>query len=269
MTIDNKKVAVFVIDPQNDFVLPTGALSVPGAQKDMDRLADFLDRVDKKVDQMFVTLDSHHVFDIGHPSFYINGKGEHPAPFTPISRDDIAKGTWRAALPAYQKWLEDYAKALETNGRYGIMVWSEHCLIGSPGAAVYEPLFKAFCQWEKRPGAFIRYQTKGSNFKTEHYSIFQADVPDPQDTSTQFNQPFAQAIGENDIVYIAGEARTHCVLYSLKDLVSWLGDDFCAKMIILEDTMSNISGFEQNADVFFADLVKKGAKIQKSTEVVL
>ncbi|MBD3260832.1 MAG: hypothetical protein GF334_04015 [Candidatus Altiarchaeales archaeon] len=38
-----------VIDPQNSFCSPNGSLFVPGADKDMDRLAAMVDRLQSKL----------------------------------------------------------------------------------------------------------------------------------------------------------------------------------------------------------------------------
>ena len=58
------KVHLFCIDIQRDFCEPPGngggALFVPGADQDMDRLANFISRCASKLDDIDVTLDSHH-----------------------------------------------------------------------------------------------------------------------------------------------------------------------------------------------------------------
>lgn len=260
------KVALFVIDPQIDFCDPQGALYVPGAEDDIKRLAKMVDAMGNKISNIYVTMDAHHRLDIGHPNFYLNGELNHPNPFTVVSEDDVKNGVWRAAIPGYQKWLEQYVKALNTNKRYPLMVWPEHCLIGSNGFTIHPTLFEAFKKWENIPSNFIQYCTKGSNPLTEHYSIFMADVPDPNDPSTQFNANFAKAIASNDVILIAGEARTHCVLNSVKDLVENMPVEFVKKLVLLNNAMSNIPGFEQTADAFFTDLVSKGMKVSSTAD---
>ena len=70
------KVHLLIIDPQNDFMdLPDSALPVPGAVADMDRLAAFIRRAGKKIDDIHVTLDSHRLIDIAHPTFWRDADG--------------------------------------------------------------------------------------------------------------------------------------------------------------------------------------------------
>jgi nicotinic acid phosphoribosyltransferase len=58
-------IQLVVIDPQNDFCdLPGAALPVTGANADMERLAKFITRAGKKLEDIHVTLDSHRFIDI-------------------------------------------------------------------------------------------------------------------------------------------------------------------------------------------------------------
>ena len=79
------KIHLLIIDPQSDFCSPNGALFVPGADQDMLRLSKMVDRISGKIDEIHVTMDSHHEVDIAHPIFWINSKGEHPDPYQIIS----------------------------------------------------------------------------------------------------------------------------------------------------------------------------------------
>ena len=258
------KLGLFVIDPQNDFCSQTGSLFVPGADKDMERLSAMVARLGSKLKSIFVTMDSHHIFDVAHPSFWVDRNLDHPQPYTIISVDDVISGTWRTSIPTLGKWAEEYVKGLASKGRFPLCIWPEHCIIGSSGNNIYPQLFNSLCEWEKTPGNFVQYQTKGSNFKTEHYSVFEAEYPDPSDPSTQFNSLFANAINSCDKVLIAGEARTHCVINSLRSLIEYMGEDFIRKMIFIEDASSNVTAIPDlviAADNYFADLKNKGMEV--------
>jgi len=65
-------IQLLVIDPQNDFCSPSGSLYVKDAEKDMERLALMVGRLSKQLDDIHVTLDSHRLFDVAHPSYWIN-----------------------------------------------------------------------------------------------------------------------------------------------------------------------------------------------------
>ena len=62
-----EKLHLMIIDPQQDFCNPDGALSVPGAEGDMKRLAEFIRKAGRKIYDIHCTLDTHHYFDISHP----------------------------------------------------------------------------------------------------------------------------------------------------------------------------------------------------------
>ena len=73
------KVELLIIDPQVDFCDPkVGALYVPGAEHDMNRLAAMIRRLNNKIDDIHVTLDSHHLIHIAHPIFW-KDSGDHKA----------------------------------------------------------------------------------------------------------------------------------------------------------------------------------------------
>jgi len=46
---------LFIIDPQVDFCSPDGALYVPGADKDMERLADFISKQSPMIDYYLIS----------------------------------------------------------------------------------------------------------------------------------------------------------------------------------------------------------------------
>jgi nicotinamidase/pyrazinamidase len=117
---------LIVIDPQMDFCVPdgtfpnikTGALLVDGAYDDMKRLAGFIRKNAHKLSDIHVTLDSHHLVDVAHPLFWKDTHGKHPSPFTVISASDIEKGVWTPSVPSLFKRMVEYAKTLESSGRY-------------------------------------------------------------------------------------------------------------------------------------------------------
>ena len=138
-----KRIDLLIIDPQNDFCRPDGALTVSGADKDMKRLAVFIDRVGDKLYDIHVTLDSHRLVDISHPIFWVDTNGNPPNPFTIISYDDVRNGVWKAKNPGYQAKATNYVKNLNDNKRYPLCIWPPHCLIGGSGHNIFPPIFDA------------------------------------------------------------------------------------------------------------------------------
>lgn len=262
-----KKIHLITIDPQCDFCIKTGpggeagTLVVPGADADMNRLGAFISKNQKRLNEIHCTLDSHQVVHIAHPIFWVNSKGEHPQPFTLITNDDVKNGTWRAFYLPWQKKAEDYSNALATNGRYPLVIWPVHCVIGSWGHSIVPVVQKALQEWEATTFNRVNFVAKGSNLFTEHYSGVQADVPDDSDPSTKLNTELIKVLVEADEILITGEALSHCVANTITDIANQFGDDNVKKFTLLEDTTSNVPTFEKLGRDFVTNMVKKGMRV--------
>ena len=232
-----KNIQLLVIDPQNDFCNTQGSLYVKGADQDMERLAKMIHNNKKKIDDIRVTLDSHRLLHIAHPIWWSDVNGNEPAPFTQITEQDVDAGVWKARNPAFQKRTVAYVKQLAANKKYPLYIWPPHCLIGSWGYGVYPVLFEAIQAWEKQFAA-VDYVVKGSNMFTEHYSVVKADVTDPEDPTTLINTDFIQRLQKADLILVAGEALSHCLCNSVKDIMTEFGSEQARKFVILEDATS-------------------------------
>lgn len=256
-----------MIDPQNDFCIANGpggekgALVVAGADKDMERLAAFITKNKKRIDEIHTTLDSHQSVHIAHPIMWRNSKGEHPAPFTAITSKDVRTGVWAASYAPFQKRQQAYVDALEANGRYALVIWPPLCLIGSWGAAVVPAVHAALMDWETSQFNRVNFVAKGSNFFTEHYSGVQADVPDANDVSTKLNVNLIDALSQANEIVITGEALSHCVANTVRDVAAQFGVDQIKKFTLLKDTSSNVTGFEKTGRDFVLEMTGKGMKV--------
>jgi len=267
-----KKNALLIIDPQNSFCNPgdsagngRGSLYVEGADADMKRLANWLLSHRDEIDYVGITIDSHQPNDIAHPSFWQDKDGNFPDPFTVISANDVETGKWTARFDP--KRCLDYLKALESQGEYPHLIWPPHCLIGSEGAAIYQPLMDAIQEWTVK-GKFYQTVAKGTFPFSEHFGAFQAQIPDPQRPETQLNQGLIKALSTYQNVYLTGEARSHCVANSLKQVLDE-APDLAEKFIVLEDTMSNVTGFETLADPIYARAKQMGVRFSTTKEALL
>jgi nicotinamidase/pyrazinamidase len=259
-------VELLIIDPQIDFCDPSGALFVPGADADMARLARMVTRLAPKLADIHVTLDSHHFVDIAHPIFWKDAQGQPPAPFMVISAQDVETGRWTTAQPGMYQQALAYVQALAIHGRYPLCIWPPHCLIGSAGHAVVPELFLTLEKWEQR-FAVVDYVTKGSNIFTEHYSAIQADVPDPADPSTQINTALIQTLMNADMVAVAGEAGSHCLANTVRDIANNFGDDrLVPKIVLLADATSPVPGFEAFQEDFLREMTGRGMKISTTVD---
>lgn len=267
-------VHLVVIDPQKDFMDdPDSALPVPGANDDMNRLAAMVDRIGPKLEDIHVTLDSHRVIDVGHPGFWRNSDGDSPSPFTIITADDLTTGHWSPRNMEFRARMIDYAKSLERGGNYPLMVWPEHCIIGTPGHNVQTTLMQSLVKWERKNFANVNFVTKGTNAFTEHYGALQAEVPDANDPSTALNVEFLSMFSQADIILLAGEALSHCVLSTVNQIVNNIGDADVKKFRILTDCSSPVPqvgagpDFPAIAQTWLQDMQSRGMELTTSTEV--
>jgi len=263
------RVEALIIDPQEDFCNPNGALFVPGADDDMSRAAKMIKRIMPRIDDIHVTLDSHHNFDVAHPIYWKDTSGKNPDPFTIISASDVENGVWTPTVSSLYKRSLEYVRALEANKKYPLCIWPPHCIIGSKYHAVVPELFDVLTEWEVTQTAMVDYVTKGSNVYTEHYSAVVADVVDPQDPGTQINTSLINTLEKADIIIALGEAGSHCLANTLRDIANSFGDDSCIKKIILiTDATSPVPGFENLQDDFIKEMQAKGMQLSTTTEVL-
>lgn len=259
-------VKLLIIDPQFDFCDPQGTLYVPGAELDTHRLSQMIQKHLGEIDQIHLSLDQHHLGHIAHPIFWMDPAGHRPAPFTQIRSEDLRAGHWLPRNPELYEQTLAYVQNLETNARYQLIIWPPHCLIGSRGASVMPELFDALFQWENRFN-HVNKIVKGLNCMTEHYSALRADVIDPDDPGTWLNQNLIEELNRNpqQQILIAGQALSHCIANTVRDLAETLGDQQIKNLVLLEDACSPVPGFEHLAIDFVQDLCARGMQVA-STE---
>lgn len=269
------KTFLLIIDPQIDFCASTGSLFVPGADADMERVSVMVEKNSKKIDLINVTLDSHHVPHIAHCVSWLGRDGKPPGPFTIITNADVKSGVWRASIPELQPWFAHYVAQLESNGRYPLMTWPEHCIIGSQGAAVVPSLSTQLNNWERTRMRLVNYVPKGSHRFTEHYSAVQADVPITggtygaltfeNDPSTSLNARLCDLLVRADRIGVCGEARSHCLANTVRDIAGTFGKGNINKLYLLTDCCSDVPNCEAMGEKFVKDMVADGMQLSTST----
>lgn len=272
--MNNKdKIALLVIDGQIDFMdLPGSKLPVTGATEDMDRLVDFIKKNQSSIGLISCTLDSHHTLHIAHSALWKDKDGNNVPPFTMITDSDLKAGKYTPTMNL--GWCYKYVADLEKQGEYPHFIWPDHCIIGTPGHALYPALSDAINSWERTSMRPTKFVTKGSNPLTEHFGAFRANIEMADDPSTQFNQELVGYLSQYDQVYVAGEARSHCVANTLRQLLQEV-PSFVPKLIFLEDCMSDVVGanlpqaFYDGVNAIYAEAKAKGVQFVKSTDPVL
>lgn len=255
--------ALLVIDAQYDFCNPGGSLFVDGADADMTRLSGWIKNNKHNIDNITVTMDSHHINDISHPSFWQDMNGNYPPPFTPISLSEIKAGSWRPRF--FIKQSVSYVEALEKQGEFGHFIWPFHCLYGSRGGALDEKIMEALTEWSK-DGKYYDVVVKGTYPLTEHFGIFRANIPVKGKPETQLNKQLINKLKKFQTIYIAGEARSHCVANSLKQAMDE-APDLTERFVILEDCMSDVAGLGHLGTPIFERARELGLRFIKSNDL--
>jgi nicotinamidase-related amidase len=251
---------LLVIDPQNDFLdIPGAALPVPGANADMQRLADWLGAHLEQVQSITVTMDSHASVGVERTSFWQDAQGLQAAPFTLITAADVLAGRYAPRHAAQRAEVLRYLQALEAGGQRQLIVWPVHCVVGTWGHNLHTGLAEALAAWEAHTGKVCDKVLKGQHPLTEQYSAFRAEVPRDDDVRTQLNQALLQQLAaQTGELLIAGEALSHCVAASVDDLMAHLPPARLAQTVLLTDCMSPVAGFEAMAQDFLLRARKQG-----------
>jgi nicotinamidase-related amidase len=261
---DAPRICLVVVDVQNTFCTPGFELFVPGAPADNRRLCEFVYRNLGAITQIVPTLDTHRAEQIFHAAWLVDGDGRHPPPYTVVSADDVERGVWRAADPAHQEHLLRYVRELEVGGRYRLTVWPYHAMLGGIGHAlvsgVEEAVFFHGIARKSQPA----FQIKGDDPLTEHYSVFGPEVGGERNTA------LLEHLGGFDAVVIAGQAKSHCVAWTIDDLLGDVGV-LAERVYLLEDCTSpvvvpRVVDYTQEADAAFARFAGAGVNVVLSTE---
>lgn len=267
---DEQKVHLLLIDMQVDFCHPNGSLFVPGALEDVRRIVEFIYQHAERISQISCSLDSHLPYQIFHPTWWADEAGNHPAPFTLISAADIDAGRWRPLVAAEQSIA--YVKKLEGAAKKVLTIWPYHVMIGSMGNALDPALFTAVLWHSLARKTQPNWLNKGTIPLTEHYSIIQPEVPAPNHPMGSKNSELLDNLAQADVILVAGEAESHCVLETVEDMV----EDFATrpnglqKLYLLQDCMSPVLhpkiDFHAIAQARFTDFKQQGVRFINSTD---
>jgi nicotinamidase/pyrazinamidase len=253
---------LLIIDPQNDFCdIDGAALPVSGANADLDRLAALIRERGAQLDGITVTLDSHHTYDIAHTSYWRDAAGDTPAPFTPVTLDDVESGRFNPADAGQYEAVKAYLR------QSGLFLWPNHCIVGSWGHGLHAGLARSLSAWEAGSLRNVDYLIKGLNPRTEHFSAFEADVPIGDDPDTMFDPRDAAMLLAASRVIVGGEALSHCVASSVRSLLRHLGTGFATRMVLLRDAASPVPGFEPQGQAFVDEFVAAGGTIATTATV--
>lgn len=278
---DALRIAAFGIDCQVGFCHPEGSLYVPGAVEDTQRALDWLYRHLDRITGLHFSMDTHRIFQIFHPAWWTDEKGEHPAPFTPITRDEVKAGRWTPI--SHPRECLEYCERLEKTGKYVLTIWPFHTLLGGLSHALAPAFMEAAIFHSVTRRRQTHFETKGTHAMTENYSVLSPEVTElGGQVVGSFNTPFFKMLMEYDRIYIFGQAKSHCVLSTLADIrdhIQATDPALVDKVYILEDAMSPVPAppidplpaaldFPAIADRAIEDFRAAGMHIVKTTDPI-
>lgn len=259
--------ALLLIDMQNDFCTTDGSLYVCGSSENCENTARFIQKNIEHIDSIHVTLDCHCAYHIAHAVFWQDKNGNTPPDFTEITYEAFAEGTFTPVNPDTVSRVEKYLQELAARGRQNLVLWPPHCLMGSSGMMIEQRVWHAVHDWElRKPVLNADFVMKSLNAHTEHYSILQAEVPDPDDPSTHMNFALINRLKKAGRIIVAGEALSHCLGQTIRDLTAYIP---ASSLILLSDCTSPVQGFEDTAQFIVDEMKRRGMQCIKSTDLEL
>jgi nicotinamidase-related amidase len=289
---DAFRLCLLAVDVQNTFCIPEFELFVAGrsgsgAVDDNRRLCAFLYRNLGTITQVFPSLDTHHAMQIFHAIWLVDEHGDHPAPYTLVSAEDVAAGRWRvnAAVaealgidPAYaERHLAHYTRRLAEGGKYDLTIWPYHAMLGGIGHALVSAVEEAVFFHGIARHSPPEFQVKGDDPLTEHYSMLGPEVtegPDGDRLAGKNTELIAKLL-EFDAVVVAGQAKSHCVAWTIDDLIDddALRERLAERVYLLEDCTSpvvvpGVVDYTDEADAAFERYRAAGMHVVRSTDPI-
>ena len=291
---DHPRICLMLIDVQNtfcnpDFELFVGGRSGTGAVDDNVRICEFIYRNLARITEIDPTMDTHTAMQIFHPVFWIDDENRHPAPFTTVKYEDVQKGVWKVNpaiaksiaggnYVALQQHAQHYVKTLSQAGKYPLTIWPYHALLGGIGHALIPAVDEACFFHALARHSQTGFEIKGGNPLTENYSVLRPEVLDGADgrAIAQKNTRFIKKLLEFDAVAIAGQAKSHCVAWTIDDLLSEIlaqDPELAKKVYLIEDCTSpvvvpGVIDYTDAANDAFKRFEKAGMNIVKSSDPI-
>ena len=290
---DETKTWLMLVDVQNTFCLPDFELYVAGrsgtgAVDDNRRLCEFIYRNLGTITRITATMDTHQAMQIFHAIFLVDENGEHPAPYTLVSAEDIRTGKWKfnPALARHfgiseeegQERLQYYTNKLEEVEKYSLTIWPYHAMLGGIGHALVSAIEEAVFFHTIARYSGPEFEIKGTSPFTEYYSALGPEILEgPQgERIAEKSSKILSRLRKSDAMVITGQAKSHCVAWTIKDLLEQIQQTDPAqvgKVYLLEDCSSPVVvpgaiDYTDQADLDFARFASAGMHVVRSTDPI-
>src|SRR5690606_3866777 len=105
---------------------------------------------------------------------------------------------------------------------------------------------------------------------TEFYSVVEPEVKYSKHPEGGLNTRFLEMVAQFDLIYVAGQARSHCVLETMNSVMRHFANspEVIRKLRFLDDCTSSIPGFEQQTENQIQDFVARGMRLVSSTDAI-
>lgn len=287
---DRYKICLLLVDVQNTFCIPgfelyVGGRSGAGAVDDNRRLCEFIYRNLSSITQIIATMDTHTAMQIFHAVFLSNTQGAHPSPFTLISQETVNVGDWnfnpevshslgfRAEYG--QRHVPHYVEQLKKSGKYELTIWPYHAMFGGIGHALVPAVEEALFFHSMARYSQPDFQVKGNHPLTENYSVLRAEVLEDAEGRpiAAKNEALIKKLISYDAIIIAGQAKSHCVVWTIEDLLKEIlpqDPQLAQKVFLLEDCTSpvvvpGVLDYSEQADAAFMRFAEAGVHLVHST----
>ena len=292
-SVDSTKIGLLLIDVQNTFCIPdfelyVGGRSGRGAVEDNVRLCEFIYHNLANITHITATLDTHMTMQVFHAIFFVDKDGNHPAPYTDIHASELRDGRWTfnpALAPQFdiapeygQQMMIHYAEELEKKNKFALTIWPYHAMLGGIGHALVASVEEAIFFHSVARIAQPDMEIKGDKPLTENYSVIGPEV---------LTGPMGEMLGSRDLKFIeqlqqydkliiAGQAKSHCVAWTVSDLLEDIAVtdlELAKKVYLLEDCTSpvvvpGVVDHTDVADAAYERFAKAGMNIIQSTKSI-
>jgi nicotinamidase-related amidase len=290
---DAFRLGLLAVDVQNTFCVPGFELFVAGrsgtgAVDDNRRLCEFIYRNLGAITQILPSLDTHHAMQVFHAIWLVDERGDHPEPYTLVSAEDVEAGRWSVnpavaealgiELDYAARHLAHYTARLAEGGKYDLTVWPYHAMLGGIGHALVSAVEEAIFFHGVARYSPPSFQVKGDNPLTEHYSMLGPEVTEGPDGDRidGKNTELIERLLTFDAVVVAGQAKSHCLAWTIDDLLSDEGvreRGLAERTYLLEDCTSPVVvpgavDYTDEANAAFERYAEAGMHVVRSTDPV-
>lgn len=288
---DQARICLLLIDVQNTFCSPgfelyVGGPSGTGAVDDSRRTCSFLYQNLARIHRVVVTMDTHQAMQIFHSLLLVDASGRPPEPYTTIDPSDVAAGRWQLNADAAaslglsaeesKTYLARYVGELASRGKYALTVWPFHAMLGGIGHALVAAIEEAVFFHTVARMSQAQFVLKGQHPLTEHYSALGAEVPVAPigGSAAADDRALAASLLTYDAIIVAGQAKSHCVAWTLDDLLSEIqarDPRLAERVYLLDDCTSpvvvpGVVDYSAPAEAAFARFAAAGMRVVRSVD---